>query len=350
MSETKARQLNNYIRLPMSLLSLLPLGQAYVLGDVFSFTGKGNACRRTYKSFGSRTGNSRATVARALSKGKAQGFIMQDKEKGYVFNLDKVKGDKFLRVLDWIITEKFTVRKDEKRRMLPSERTVYTFIYTRCDNMKSRTKSCIVSISEIAEAVGLSERTVQRARLTLIRAGLIYCPLKDKGVNAYKKSRYTLNYKLIRAHEKKARTENKPVTASTEPQQPQTLQEIEQAYKDKRERAELIAERNLIRAREYDKFKIADEAYTYMGVSAAFAHFQNPEKAAEYERRLAQAKAQRLIALRDIGLTEADIEPQYECKLCNDTGQLENGARCKCFPRGEPPTDGENVGAGERNK
>lgn len=313
-------------------------------------------CHRTYKSFEERTSNSRATVGRALHTGKAQELISIDKVKGYVFNLDKINDDEFLRVLDWVIKEEFKVRKNERRRLIKSEVSIFSYIFTHCDNHKKGDKSCVVSISELAEKLGLSERTVQRRRWTLIRAGLIYYPSKDKGVNAYKKSRYTLNYELIKAHEKKAKAEQKTDTPAPsfapepEQQSPETFQEIEQDYKDKRVRAEQIAESNLIRAREYERFKLADDTYKYMSISAAFAPYRNPEQAAEFEKRAARAKAERLIALRDIGLTEKDIEPQYECNLCNDTGQLTNGARCRCYPRGAPPDVGRNVGVGEQNR
>lgn len=256
MSTATVRQLNNYTRLPLSLLKLLPHGQAYVLGDVYSFTGELLNCHRTYKSFGERAGGSRATVGRALRTGKAQGLISKDKDKGYIFNRDKINDDEFVRVLDWIRTEKFNVRKNERRRLLKSEVSIYSYIFTHCDNGKKRNKSFVVSISELAAALELSERTVQRALWVLIRAGLIYRPKKDKGVNAYKKSRYTLNFKLIRAHEKKAKAKQKATAPISEPQRPKSFQEIEQDYKDKRDRAELIAERNLIKARENEQFKI----------------------------------------------------------------------------------------------
>ena len=350
MSELAARQLNNYIRLPYDLLAMLPHGQAYVLGDVYSFTGDNLDCYRTYKRFGERAGSSRATVGRALRTGKAQGLISIDKTKGYIFDRDKVNGKEFMRVPEWIMTEEFDVRKNKRRKLHSSERSVYGYIFTHCDNGKKRDKACEASIPEIAKAVRLSERTVHRARWVLIRAELIYCPKEDKGVNAYKKSRYTLNWKLIREHGKKAKAENKAATAIIELQQPKTVHNVEQYYKDKRYRAELAAERNLTRAREYSRFKIADDTYKSISISAVFAAYNNSARAAELEQRAARAKAERLIALREIGLTEADIEPQYECRLCNDTGQLENGVRCKCYPRGEPPTNGENVGAGELNK
>lgn len=343
------KQFNNYIKLPCSLLSVLPHGQAYVLGDVFSFTGARQNCHRTYKSFGNRVGASRATVGRALRAGKAQELIANDKEKGYVCNLDKVQGDDFLRVLDWVITEEFKVRKNVTRRLLPSERSVYSFLYTRCANGKKRNKVCTVSIAEIAAALCLCERTVQRALWALIRAGLIFRPLKDKGVNAYKKSRYTLNFKIIKAHEKEAK-KKKQAKPAAEPPQPKTFAEIEQTYADKRTRAELIAERNLIRARENANFKLWDDVYKSMKIEAAFAPLKCPDRVAEFERRAAQAYAERRIALSAIGLTEDELKPQYECKECNDTGQLTNGARCKCFPRGAPPVGGFNVGVGEQNR
>ena len=350
MSEATARKLNNFIRLPYELLAKLSHGQAYVLGDVYSFTGDNLDCHRTYKTFGNRAGSSRATVGRALHAGRAQGLISVDENKGYVFERDKLNDDKFMRVLDWIITEEFNVRKNEHRRLLPSERSIYSYIFTRCDNAKKQNKVCEASIAEIAEAVHLSERTVQRRRWSLIRAGLIYCPMEDKGVNAYKKSRYTLNYKLIREHEKKARTEARTATVSSEQQRPKTLQDVEQYYSDKRARAELLAERNLIKAREDEAFKLADDTYKYMSFDAVLAAYRNPEQAERLEQRAAKAKVERLIALNKIGMTEKDVEPQYDCKICKDTGYLENGERCRCFPLGgAPPDEGGKVGAGKQN-
>ena len=49
-------------------------------------------------------------------------------------------------------------------------------------------------------------------------------------------------------------------------------------------------------------------------------------------------------------MTEKDVEPQYDCKICKDTGYLENGERCRCFPLGgAPPDEGGKVGAGKQN-
>lgn len=348
MSEATARQLNKYRRLPYALLELVPHGQAYVLSDVYSFTGERLDCHRTYKSLGDRAGNSRATVARALKAGKTQGLISVDKNKGYVFNCTKIDDSKFMCIFDWVITEEFNVRKTERRRLLSSERSIFGYIYTQCDNAKKSKKYCDVSISELASKLHLSERTVTKRRWSLIRAGLIYCPAAAKGVNRYKKSRYTLNFKLIREHEQKAKAEKKAAAPKPEQQHPKTFKEIERDYQDKRDRAELISERNLIKAREYAPFRLADDTYKYMGISAAFAPFKNPAQLAEFEQRAARANADRLVALREIGLTEKDIEPQYECTLCNDTGQLKNGTRCKCYPRGSPPNGGV-VGVGELN-
>ncbi len=345
MQEAAAKQLNNYVRLLPCLRTFfhLPLGQATVLGEVFSFTGDGLTCRRTYKTFQERAGVARATVGRALRAAREDNLATLDKEKGYVFNLEKVQGG-FLRLPGWVISEEFQVRKNERRKLLISERTVFSKIFTLCDNAKKDKKSCEISISELAAAVGLSERTVQRALWVLIRAGLIYRPHNDRGVNAFKKSCYTLNYKLIRTHDKVAKKERqafaKEPTVPPQSLQPSSgsqewIARVERYYYDKRAFAELRAERNLIRARQNEKFKAADDACKSLGIAAAFAQFKEPERVAEYERRAARAKGERLAALKELGLTEQDLEPQYECRLCNDTGyRIDTGQRCKCFPPG----------------
>lgn len=355
--EATARKLNNYSRLPYCLLKSFSHTQAFVMSDVYSFTGANMTCHRTYKTFGSRAGCSRATVGRALRNGKAQKLISIDKDKGYVFNLDKLEDESFMRIPDFVKVKEFEVRKNKFRRLLATEQAIFGYIFTHCDNQKRSNKSCEVSISELAKALGLSERTIQRNRWALIRCGLIYCPRGDKGVNAYKKSRYTVNYNLIREEEKKAKAASKAAMKEQEPQAlPKTRAEIEGMYCEKQHRAQEVAERNLQKAREYERFKLADDTVKYMGISAAFAECgmfnRQREQAAEFEQRLLRAQAERLIALREIGLTEQDLDPQYECKQCNDTGYLPNGRRCSCYPSGvSPGGDGDkNVGAGEQNK
>lgn len=338
-----ATQLNKYpyLRMPLGLPKLAA-SAVLLVSEVFSFTGKdrhGNdlTCNRTYQSFKERIGKPHATVGRAIKAATEEKLIKRDKEKGFVFELENFPDVGFLRCPQFITSEVFKIRK-KKRKLLANEVRVYAYLFTHCDNRKNADKVCITSYAQIAEALNLNEKTVYKAIWSLLRAKLIYRPKKDKGVNGYRLSRYTLNVDILRKHgvllveeqEHVAVADNNAAASEW------TKERIEQYYYDKQERAKLIAERNLIRARQNERFKLADDIYKAMSIQAAVAPFQEPDKAQEYERRAAKAKSERLIALKELGLTEKDLEPQYKCKACNDTGyRIDTGQRCKCFPPGK---------------
>ncbi len=208
VSATAEQLNNNYIQLPLGKpFAKLSMSILQVIGEVYSFTGKDKSgkqlsCYRSYERFEERCGVGRATVARAIKIGRSEGLIKGDRKDGFTC-LIKSAEDEYLRLPQWAITDEFQVRENEKRRFKPSERKVYAFLFTRCTSHKNGKHIFIGSNKSIAKVVGLSERTVQRALWTLIRARLIYRNSKtDKGINRYKSSRYALNYKLVLAKEK----------------------------------------------------------------------------------------------------------------------------------------------------
>lgn len=348
MSEATAVQLNNFDRLPLGLLQRprLPFGALFVLSDVFSFTGEKLSCLRTYKSFEKRLGISRATVGRALRKSKDKGLIEHNNEKGYVFTNEDFNRDLFLRIEQWVHIEYFNIR-GICRRLKLSERVIYGRIFTSADNKNKRIKTCEYSYSELEQATGISEKTVKRAVWALIRAGLIFRPKEDKGVNAYKKSTYTLNYKLIRELQKKYKKEDKSdknqITEASAGEYKTREQlgrerraKIEDMYSQMRANAERKADENLARARLDKRFKDAERDIDDLSIKIAFAGVREPQTAPELETMLAQAKRRRLSVMRILGLTEEDLKPQYACKLCGDTGfRIADGKVCKCFPPGK---------------
>lgn len=50
----------------------------------------------------------------------------------------------------------------------------------------------------------------------------------------------------------------------------------------------------------------------------------------EMKNRLDQIATQQTQILADMGMSQDDLKPQYECKLCNDKG-IVDGNRCQCF-------------------
>lgn len=208
MQTNTAAQFNiNFIRLPVNATFYgLSLGKLQVIAEIFSFSGEDKngkqlTCRRTYKKFGERCNVSRATVGRALKFGRENNLYEVTKESGYVSKIEAQNGS-FYRLPSWVCQEEFDVRKNKRRKLRYSERQVYAVIYTECTKDGNNKHAWNASNLRLALKTGLSERTVERAVWTLIRAKLIY--RSDKGVNAHKLSRFVLNYRLVLAKEKSA--------------------------------------------------------------------------------------------------------------------------------------------------
>ena len=340
MTATVDVKLNNYnygyIRTPLGIPKLTA-GAMLVVGDIFSFSGKNKhgeemTCRRTYKSFVERTGKSRATVGRALKSAREKELITHSQEKGYVFNLEKADG--FLRCPEFIYQEEFKIKK-QIRKLLSNECRVYSYIFTKCDNRKNKKKVCMASEAVIAEELGVCEKTVHKAIWILIRAKLIYRPKKDKGINGYKLSKFTLNTKLLRNHGVVINVdhdEEKPVPPAPTAPVELTREAIELYYCEKRQRAEEIADNNRRRAMQNDDYKTAHSYVVSLVFECAKAE-EGSDNAKKLQQCYNRAVADRLVILKELGLSEEDLIPQYECKLCNDTGfYLDTGQVCKCFP------------------
>lgn len=222
MAVSSAEQLNiNYIRLPKNAkLSGLPFGLQQVIGEIYSFTGKDKggkelSCFRTWEKFQERCCVSRSTVGRALKFGREHDIIKGNNKKGFVCLIEAEDGE-FLRLPQWVCKEEFSIGKTTKRKLKKSERKVYALLYTRCTAKGNGKHTYEATIEDIAEELSLSERTVQRALRALIWAGLVYQPKEDKGRNAYKTSRYTLNYKLVLLKEKEEKERRKEILREAE--------------------------------------------------------------------------------------------------------------------------------------
>lgn len=93
------------------------------------------------------------------------------------------------------------------------------------------------------------------------------------------------------------------------------------AVKLKRIRAELAARQIYDRALNDPTFYAADVALRTATLDYAVGKITSAA--------LKKAETARAAALHKLGLTEADLNPQYECALCHDTGE-HDGRPCKC--------------------
>lgn len=103
-------------------------------------------------------------------------------------------------------------------------------------------------------------------------------------------------------------------------------------YRERRERAEEIADANRAKAEERCGDIIREIKRLEITISKAEA--SGKEDSIRGEAKALLNERDRLEkALAVIGLTESDLRPRYRCKKCNDTGFLPNGKPCDCYEK-----------------
>lgn len=110
--------------------------------------------------------------------------------------------------------------------------------------------------------------------------------------------------------------------------------EREEWYRNRRERAEDIASLNRKKAEQIDGYLDDLKEMKRLEISIGKAEAEDPtNNTTDMRTALIRLKEKRKKALASIGMTEQDIEPQYNCKRCNDTGFLSNGRPCACYEK-----------------
>ena len=108
--------------------------------------------------------------------------------------------------------------------------------------------------------------------------------------------------------------------------------EREEWYRARRERAEDVAELNRKKAEALDGYAEDLMQVKRFEIAAAKAEASGTvNDAADISSELSRLREKLKQRLASIGLTEADLLPEYSCKKCNDTGFLPNGKPCNCY-------------------
>ena len=105
----------------------------------------------------------------------------------------------------------------------------------------------------------------------------------------------------------------------------------ERYYSLLREKAQTKAEKFLAKANANEKFKAITAELSRMEIALAKAEVFEPEKlpALESEKRALQTKRKEILSA--LGIDETQLQPQFNCKKCSDTGFLPNGTACNCY-------------------
>ena len=105
-------------------------------------------------------------------------------------------------------------------------------------------------------------------------------------------------------------------------------------YRERRERAEEVAEYNRRKAEAIDGYTEDLKEMKRLEIAAAKAEADGSVNHAQdilsEHLRLRERLKQRLAS---VGLSDYDLRPKYHCKKCSDTGYLPNGKPCDCYEK-----------------
>ncbi|MBQ8451289.1 MAG: ATP-binding protein [Clostridia bacterium] len=107
--------------------------------------------------------------------------------------------------------------------------------------------------------------------------------------------------------------------------------QIENEFKVKRERADARAKAAQARAQGSRVYHDLNSLEKELILKIASAK-TNGENTKDLEKVLLETQNRKLLVLKKLGISEADLEPKFECKKCNDVGFV-NGVMCQCFKR-----------------
>ena len=354
MTETATAKLNNLIPLPFAQpyikiptgLKGLPSGAQLVGGLIYSFSGVkdkddiSSTLNRNRKAMKDSLLLSFPTLSRSIANLTAKGYVSRLSRDEYIFNRDKLHSpDEFTRL-------EFDELKEIMNgcsRVQGVRLRCFSWFNTRCNNDKKsddweteklrKEHKTVASYSDIAAAVGCSDRQAIRAVKWLKKHNFIHCPKEDKGTSIINKSIYSLD----RAYWRRKKRKEQP-TATAEPEQTpeQQAEAAQQAYLIKmKERAEIEAERNTRRAQRDKRYMLAHKCVNRLNIEIAFAELSDPEKAVKLELERTHWVSEETAALKTLGLTRELLDENYLFKLYSAAGV--------------PPDGVFNVGAGELN-
>ena len=105
----------------------------------------------------------------------------------------------------------------------------------------------------------------------------------------------------------------------------------ERYYALLREKAMTKAEKYLAKANENARFKEIAAKLSKMELDLAKAEVFSPANLPDLEREKAELLSERKSLLSDMGISEVQLSPEFQCRKCSDTGFLKSGVACDCY-------------------
>lgn len=294
------------------------------------------ACNLSYDGFSRLYGYSHATVARAVKNGKEAGIIGQNKENrshsAYTFDyLPSTPGKGYITRYNYLKFITFTINGKEGCRLTECQINVLSLIKSFCDDPDNRNYEGSMRIMQ--KTLECSKNTIQKAIDVLLAARLIFRP--HRGKNKYNRSEYVVNTRLLRAEEKKYKKSvknfNAPKSKKVVDDEQDRRADRERYYAGLRQMAEERANRFQCELNSDEKYKTLKSRLPKPSVLYRLEY----EDGCEYEKMKATEKSlnvQMAKRRKELGISLADLTPQYHCKHCSDKGFLPDGKYCDCFP------------------
>ena len=98
-----------------------------------------------------------------------------------------------------------------------------------------------------------------------------------------------------------------------------------------REQAQKRADANMAKANKNQRFSTISKQLSSMEFSLAKAEMFEPHKLPALLQQQKDLQTERSSLLKEMGIAEKDLLPQFTCQKCQDTGFLKNGQACDCY-------------------
>lgn len=105
----------------------------------------------------------------------------------------------------------------------------------------------------------------------------------------------------------------------------------ERYYATLREKAQSRADKFISKANKNPRFKEIAKELSTMEIALAKAEVFEPANLPGLTKAKAALLRERRNILEELGIQESDLQPQYTCKQCSDTGFLPSGVACNCY-------------------
>ena len=332
-----------FSRIPLRLYGVKAGGKkltpsaCYIGGKIYAFSHTNDpeaACRLNYEQVGEEFGFSRSTIAEAFGRLNEAGQIekvSRDQDGTAYKYTQSFGGNQYDVVPQYLFTAE--VKIDGKIRCLTgSEIRVLSHLMTECDRPQNG-GFCSASVGKLARLLRLSRTTVRKALRALMRAGLVYRRKENKGtcrqhVSAYEVNREVYDYKkYIR---KKTRGRRRK---SAEAEDADARSDRQRYYAGLQAEAQSRAEKYRLKAyTAAPELKTIDRELSVSEIALAKAELSEPLTLPAIRAKRLALQERRKAKLKEIGIAEELLVPQYRCRKCSDTGYKPDGSQCDCYP------------------